>query len=49
MVKLQGNNQLQRIYFFALQQKEGVLDELPQGWQVVETASSGMPVLKKKA
>jgi hypothetical protein len=24
-----------------------VLDEIPQGWQVVETETSGLPVLKK--
>jgi hypothetical protein len=49
MVKLRGNNREQRIYFFSLQQKEGALDSVPDGWQVVETESSGMPVLKKKA
>ncbi len=49
LVKLRGNNREQRIYFFSLQQKEGALDEVPAGWQVVETESSGMPVLKKKA
>ncbi len=49
LVKLRGNNREQRIYFFSLQQKEGVLDDVPAGWQVVETESSGMPVLKKKA
>jgi len=46
-VTLRGNNRQQKIYFFALQPKEGALDEVPSGWQVVETASSGMPVLKK--
>ena len=47
VVTLRGNNRPQKIYFFSLQQKEGVLDAVPPGWQVVETASSGMPVLKK--
>jgi hypothetical protein len=49
LVKLRGNNREQRIYFFSLQQKEGALDAVPPGWQVVETESSGMPVLKKQA
>ena len=47
VVTLRGNNRPQKIYFFSLTQKEGVLDDVPSGWQVVETASSGMPVLKK--
>jgi hypothetical protein len=49
LVTLRGNNRQQRIYFFALQPKAGALDAVPEGWQVVETASSGMPVLKKAA
>ena len=47
LVTLRGNNRQQEIYFFALTQKDGALDAVPAGWQVVETASSGMPVLKK--
>jgi hypothetical protein len=47
MVTLRGNNRQQKIYFFSLSQKDGALDAVPAGWQVVETASSGMPVLKK--
>ena len=47
-VKLRGNNRLQKIYFFALKVDDtNSLPEIPDGWQVVETASSGMPVLKK--
>jgi hypothetical protein len=49
LVRLQGNNREQRIYFFSLQQKEGALDAVPDGWHVVETATSGMPVLKKNS
>ena len=49
LVTLRGNNRQQRIFFFALQPKEGALDAVPDGWQVIETPSSGMPVLKKAA
>jgi hypothetical protein len=49
LVTLRGNNRQQKIYFFALKPAEGALDAVPDGWQVVETASSGMPVLKKAA
>jgi len=49
MVTLRGNNRQQLIYFFARATGEGALDQVPDGWQVVETASSGMPVLKKAA
>lgn len=47
-VTLRGNNRQQTIYFFSREQKDGVLDAVPDGYQVVETASSGLPVLKKK-
>lgn len=42
------NGRVQRIYFFARDVREGVLAELPAGYQVVETERTGMPVLKKK-
>jgi hypothetical protein len=48
MVTLRGNNRQQRIFFFSREQKDGALDSIPDGYQVVETASSGLPVLKKK-
>jgi len=35
------------LYFFAKEKKEGALDALPAGYQVVETAT-GLLVLKKK-
>lgn len=47
-VTLRGNNRQQVIYFFSREQKEGALDAVPTGYEVVETASSGLPVLKKK-
>ena len=36
----------QRLYFFAKEKKAGVLDAVPQGYKVHETAN-GLPVLKK--
>jgi hypothetical protein len=47
-VTLRGNNRKQRIFYFSREQKDGALDAIPDGYQVVETASSGLPVLKKK-
>ena len=35
------------MYFFARDVREGALDEVPAGYQVVETERTGMPVLKK--
>lgn len=45
-VKLK-NGRVQRIYYFARDEREGLLTEVPQGYQVVETKRTGMPVLKK--
>lgn len=49
MVKLKGNNREQPIYYFAREQKHvpdvRVLDAVPEGWAVKETANSGMLVL----
>lgn len=36
----------QTLYFFAKEQKAGVLDAVPAGYQVAET-KNGLPVLKK--
>jgi hypothetical protein len=35
------------LYFFAKEPKEGALNEVPQGYEVSESAN-GLPVLKKK-
>lgn len=43
------NGRKQRIYFFARDVREGALEEVPAGYQVVETKRTGMPVLKKSA
>jgi hypothetical protein len=36
------------LYFFAKEQKEGVIDTLPDGYTVVESPATGLPLLKKK-
>jgi hypothetical protein len=37
----------QRIYFFARDVRPNALDSVPEGYKVVETERTGMPVLKK--
>lgn len=43
------NGRVQRIYFFARDVRDGALEEVPAGYQVIETKRTGMPVLKKAA
>ncbi len=43
------NGRKQTIYFFAREVRDGALDSVPAGYQVVETQRTGMPVLKKAA
>lgn len=43
------NGRKQTIYFFARDIRDGALDALPAGRQVIETERTGMPVLKKSA
>ncbi len=45
-VKLRGGK-VQTIYYFAREVRPGALDEVPAGYTVVETARTGMPILKK--
>lgn len=45
-VTLKGGR-IQRIYFFAREQKEGVQDAMPEGYVVVENPRTGLPILKK--
>lgn len=42
------NGRQQTIYFFAREVREGALDDVPAGYEVVETERTGMPVLKKR-
>ena len=46
-VTLKGGRK-QRIYFFAGEVKPGALDALPAGYEVMENARTGLPMLKKK-
>lgn len=43
------NGRQQTIYFFARDVRDGALDEVPAGYQVVETQRTGLPLLKKKS
>ena len=45
-VMLRGGRK-QTIYFFAREEKEGVLDSLPSGYEVMENSRTGLPMLKK--
>lgn len=40
------NGQERTIYFFAKEEKEGALDKVPEGYEVVES-KNGLPVLKR--
>ncbi|MDR0463316.1 MAG: hypothetical protein LBG64_03805 [Pseudomonadales bacterium] len=41
------NGRKQTIYFFAREVRDGALNEVPAGYEVMETARTGMPVLKR--
>lgn len=45
-VTLKGGR-IQRIYFFAREIKDGAIDALPAGYQIVENPRTGLPILKK--
>ena len=42
------NGSKQTIYFFASAEQQGVLDSIPDGYEVSES-KNGLPVLKRKA
>ena len=46
--KTTSTGKTQTLYFFSKEQKTGVLDAVPAGYKVEETAN-GLPVLKKSA
>lgn len=46
-VRLKGSGKEQTIYFFAKEAKMGVLDALPEGYKVVESERTGLPILKR--
>jgi len=37
------------LYFFAGKAKEGAVETLPDGMEVIENARTGLPMLKRKA
>lgn len=41
------NGRVQRIYFFARDVRDGSLDAVPAGYEVMETKRTNMPVLKR--
>ena len=41
------NGRTQTIYFFARDVRDGSLDAVPAGMEVIETQRTGMPVLKR--
>ncbi len=41
-----GRNQL--IFYFAGDIREGSIDELPEGYEVMENQRTGLPMLRKK-
>ncbi len=48
-VTLRGGNRLQRIYYFARDERKGdAVDAVPQGFEVVENKRTGLPVLRRK-
>lgn len=46
VVDLKGGRK-QTIYYFAREIRPGALDSLPEGYKIVETPKTGMPILKK--
>lgn len=47
IVTLRGGNRQQTIYFFAKQTGTDAIDEVPQGFHVVENQKTGLPVLRR--
>jgi len=45
-VTLRGGR-LQTIYFFAREVKDGAMDDLPAGYEVMENERTGLPMLRK--
>jgi hypothetical protein len=45
-VELRGGKK-QTIYYFARDIRPGALEAVPAGYKVIETAKTGMPILKK--
>ncbi len=43
------NGRVQRIFFFARDVRDGSLDAVPAGYEVMETKRTSMPVLKRSS
>ncbi|MEM6910891.1 MAG: hypothetical protein AAF555_04845 [Verrucomicrobiota bacterium] len=43
-----ANGKVTKLFFFAGEQKDGVLDALPDGYTVIENERTGLPFLKRK-
>ncbi len=41
------HQQPQRVYFFAKSERPGAIDQVPLGYEVVEQARTGLPVLHR--
>lgn len=49
-VTLRGGSRLQRIYYFARETRgSDAIDQVPQGFEVVENKRTGLPVLRRKS
>ncbi|MBU1083226.1 hypothetical protein KKE14_02200 [Patescibacteria group bacterium] len=46
-VTLKGGRK-QMIYYFGKEAKEGALDSVPAGYEIMESSRTGLPILKKK-
>ncbi len=47
-VKLKGSGYKQTIFYFSLKQGKYAIDELPEGYKIIENKRTGLPLLKKK-
>jgi hypothetical protein len=47
VVVLRGGRE-QQIYYFAREEKEFALDELPEGYEVIENKKTGLLMLRKQ-
>lgn len=47
-VKLKGSGKTQTIYYFARKAGSGSINSLPEGYKVIESKRTGLPILKKK-
>jgi len=45
-VTLKGGRQ-QTIYYFAKDERDNALDELPEGYELMENSRTGVPMLRK--